>query len=243
MSPGLNLYAVDDEGPALARLQRLIEGLDDCRLLGSSTEPGRALSDCRRLKPDVVLLDVEMPGTDGVAVARQLAALEPAPAIIFVTAFERYAVDAFELAAVDYLVKPLRTERLARALARVRHAGGARLAGEAVFTARLGDRILSIPVDRARLLVAEDKYTTLHYAGGQALIDESLVSIEERLPGQFLRIHRNALVARPHLRALFRDADGHERVDVDDVDCQPEVSRRNLAAVRAALRQRSGVER
>ncbi len=223
---------VDDERPAADRLSRLLEQQAGVQTCGIVTQAAQVEERCRELLPDVVLLDVEMPGLDGVALARRLRKLESSPALIFVTAFEQYAVDAFELAAVDYLVKPVRADRLARALERARNRPidpGAKL------RTRLGDRILSIPVVDVRALVAEDKYTVVHFDKGEALIDDSLVTLEQRFSQQFIRIHRKALVARRYLRGLFRDEQGQERVELEGSECQPPVSRRNLALVRQVL--------
>lgn len=239
MSAGAGLYLVDDEPPALRRLCRLIREVGGYEVLGSSTDPHRAMAECGRLRPSAVLLDVEMPTMDGVAVARRLIDIDPAPAIIFVTAFEHYAVDAFDLAAADYLVKPVRRDRLARALARI-GAHGSAGDDSTMLSARLADQIKNIPVADVRALVAEDKYTCVHFPGGDALIDDSLVSLEERFPGRFLRVHRSALVARRYLRGLSRDVNGRDCVELDAVECRPEVSRRNLPAVRQELKHAAG---
>lgn len=223
---------VDDERPAADRLARLLDQQPSARTCGIVTQAEQVEKRCRELVPDVVLLDVEMPGLDGVALARRLRKLECSPALIFVTAFEQYAVDAFELAAVDYLVKPVRMDRLARALERARNRP---IDPGTTLRTRLGDRILSIPVVDVRALVAEDKYTVVHFDKGEALIDDSLVTLEQRFNQQFIRIHRKALVARRYLRGLFRDEQGQERVELDGSECRPPVSRRNLALVRQVL--------
>ncbi len=232
----LRVLVVDDEVPAVRRLERLLGELDQAQCVGSAGNADQALAACRRLHPDLVLMDVEMPGLDGVEAARRLQNEPHPPAIIFVTAFERYAVDAFDLQALDYLVKPVRRERLARALERAAAARVETDLGSGSLSARLGDRLLAIPVNDIRLLQAEDKYTCVHYLGGEALIEDSLTSLEQRFGDRFVRVHRAALVSRPHLRALFRDPDGHERVEVDDCPIHPEVSRRNLAQVRRLLK-------
>ncbi len=234
MNPGLRVYLVDDEVPAVQRLERLLAEIGGCEVVGSTTRPESAEADCARLLPHVVLLDVEMPGMDGVRLGRKLSALPKSPALVFVTAYEGYALDAFDLAAVDYLVKPVRRERLEQALSRVNPASHAS-EREPSLTARLGERIMTIPVRTIRVLLADEKYTCVHHMGGVALVDDSLVSLEERFPGYFLRVHRNALVARRHLRALARDGKGRDHVEVEGVDCRPEVSRRNLPAVRREL--------
>lgn len=228
----LRVLIVDDERPAADRLVRLLDhqtAVQSCGIVGQAE---RVVACCRELLPDVVLLDVEMPGLDGIEIARALREFEQPPAVVFVTAFEQYAVDAFELAAVDYLVKPVRAERLARALERVRNRP---IDPGTTLRTRLGDRVLTIPVVDIRALVAEDKYTVVHFDEGEALVDDSLVSLEQRFKRHFIRIHRKALVARRYLRGLFRDEQGQERVELDGSECQPPVSRRNLALVRQVL--------
>lgn len=240
MSRGLRVLLVDDEAPARDRLARLLQRCENAELIGQCEDGGDLLALCQTLKPDLLLLDVEMPGQDGLSLARDLRAhynrsSDPAPAIVFVTAFERYAVEAFDVRAADYLVKPVRQERLEAALTRVRDRIS-EIKDEPILVARLAERITRIPLGEIRALIAEDKYVSVHYLGGVALVEDSLVQLEQRFGQQFLRIHRNALVARLFLRALFRDESGSERVEIDDVDVQPEVSRRNLPEVRRVLR-------
>lgn len=231
----LSALIVDDERPAIERLERLLGEHHDVTVCGTLDDSAKVVDACGELSPDVVFLDVEMPGLDGTAIARALRRLPAPPAVVFVTAFERYAVDAFELAAVDYLVKPVRAERLARALERARNRP---MDPRAMLRSRLGDRVLSIPVVDIRALVAEDKYTVVHFDAGEALVDDSLVCLEQRFARQFIRIHRKALVARRYLRGLFRDEHGQERVELDGSDCRPPVSRRNLPRVRQVLEGR-----
>lgn len=229
----LRVFAVDDEPPAVRRLAEMLAACEGVVVTGTETRAAEVIPRCRELRPDLVFLDVEMPGVSGVRLARQLRELEPRPAMVFVTAYEDYAVDAFELAVVDYLVKPVRAERLERALERVRRQLDS---VPQCLAVRLGERLMSIPLDRIRLLQAEDKYTCVHHLDGEALVDDSLVRLEERFGDRFVRIHRNALVSRAHVRGLYRDADGCERLELQDVDLRPEVSRRNRAAVRRLIR-------
>lgn len=235
VSQTLEVFIVDDELPAIRRLERLVNDCGEARVCGHATDPVEAVGRCRELSPDVVVLDVEMPGLDGVSVARRLRQAPRSPAIIFVTAFEQYAVDAFDVAAVDYLVKPVRAERLGKALQRARNRPVGR---EASLQSRLGDRLLTIPVADIRALVAEDKYTMVYFPEGSALVEDSLVSLEERFRGYFLRVHRKALVATRFVRALCRDSQGRDRVEVDGTDYCPPVSRRNLALLRRQLRKK-----
>lgn len=202
-------------------------------VVGCESRSGRVVERCRRLAPDVVLLDVEMPGESGIELARQMRRLDPAPAVIFVTAHEDYAVDAFGLAAVDYLVKPVRPDRLRDALGRV---SAGRSERDSLFLpARVGDRLLRIPLDRVRALTAEDKCTLVHHVEGQAQAEASLKQVEQELGRYFVRVHRNALVSRAHLLALFRDRQGTERVKLEGTELRPEVSRRNRTAVKRVL--------
>ena len=232
MNSPQRILIVDDEPPATRRLERRVAELDGVEVCGLENDPAGVMARCRELKPDVLLLDVEMPGLNGVELARRLRALPEQPAVIFVTAFEQYAVDAFDLDAVDYLVKPVRGERLVRALQRARER---QPDDAATLVSRIGDRTMSVPISEVSALVAEDKYTVVHHAGGMALVEDSLVSLEQRFPDRFIRVHRKALVARTALRGLHRDADGQERVDILGSDYCPPVSRRNLPAVRKLL--------
>jgi len=223
---------VDDELPATRRLERMVAALDGVAVCGFEHDPTQVVTKCRDLGPDVVLLDVEMPGLNGVDIARQLRAMPAAPVVIFVTAFEQYAVEAFDLDAVDYLVKPVRSERLERALERARER---QPDDNATLVSRIGDRTMTVPISDVCALVAEDKYTVVHHAGGMALVEDSLVRLEERFPDRFIRVHRKALVAKASLRGMHRDADGQERVDIKGSKYCPPVSRRNLPAVRKLL--------
>jgi two-component system response regulator AlgR len=236
VSRPLRIVLVDDEAPARDRLARLIEGIEGAELIGQYADGAGLLEGCAASTPDLALLDVEMPGQDGLALAGRLAELPDPPAIVFVTAFERYAVDAFNVQAADYLVKPVRKERLIAALERVRERLAVQMQDEPTLVARLAERITRIPLGEVRALIAEDKYVSVHYIGGVALVEASLIQLEQRFADRFLRVHRNALVARQHLRALFRDSSGAERVEIDDVEVCPEVSRRNLPVVRRVLK-------
>ena len=228
----LRVVVVDDEQPAIDRLIRLMAQAGGAEVCAQLDDPQRVLDACCRLQPDVVFLDIEMPGLNGIQLAQKLATLASAPAIVFVTAFEQYAVEAFEVEAVDYLVKPVRPDRLAQALERARNRP---VGSDATISTRLGDRVQAIPVAGIRALVSEDKYTVVHFEGGQALLDDSLVSLEQRLGPLFVRTHRKALVARRYLRGLYQDEHGQDRVELVGVSCHPPVSRRNLARIRELL--------
>lgn len=228
---------VDDEPPAVERLSAMVAGFDRFEVAGCESRSGRVLERCRELGPDAVLLDVEMPGVDGLQLAAELLEVPAAPAVIFVTAHERYAVEAFGVAAVDYLVKPVRPIRLRQALERVTTARGERSPG---LAARIGDRLIRIPLDEIRAFTAEDKCTVVHALRTRALSDQPLKAIEREYGERFVRIHRKALASRHHIRALFTDRSDVARVTIDGIELEPEVSRRNQKTVKNLLTETPG---
>jgi len=175
---------------------------------------------------------VEMPGINGLELASQMLHLEQVPAIIFVTAHDHYAVDAFDVEAADYVVKPVRQSRLRQALDRIKFS---RDGDRPWLAARIGERLVRIALDRVRAFTTEDKCTVVHSVDAQARIDEPLISIEAQLGDRFVRVHRNALVSRNHLRAFFTDRCDVARVQIEGIELNPEVSRRNQTAIKKML--------
>jgi two-component system response regulator AlgR len=231
----LKLLIVDDEMPARSRLRRLLAEQAGCAVSGEAGSGEEALHLVDRLQPDVLLLDISMPGLDGLGLARKLKAREVAPAIIFCTAFEEHALSAFEFDAVDYLVKPVNRERLGAALDRARRFLGMERP-EAFLAATLGGSTELLDLGDVSCLVAEDKYTTVYLPGRTMMINHSLTEIEQAHPGRFIRVHRSALVARDRVRGLEREAGGMF-VLVEDCPLRPVVSRRQLPAVRRLLKE------
>jgi two-component system response regulator AlgR len=213
----LKVLIVDDEPPARARLAQL---LSDCAphvplaVTGEADGGFRALEAVEKMGPDVVLLDIHMPDMEGIEVARHLAARERPPAVIFVTAFDEHALQAFEVQALDYLLKPVRAERLATALGRVKPLAPhepkleevARTLGSARthLTVSERGRMILVPVDDIVFLRAELKYVTIRTTGREHLTEESLTSLESEFGERFVRIHRNALVARKSIHGFQR---------------------------------------
>jgi len=228
----IRVLIVDDEPPAIERLAAMVAVFSDCELAGCESRSDRVLERCRQLRPDAVLLDVEMPGVNGLELASKMLRLDRAPAIIFVTAHDRYAVNAFDVEAVDYVVKPVRQSRLRQALDRV---VSVRAGAQAWVAARIGERLVRIALDEVRAFTAEDKCTLVHALDAQAVVDEPLISIETEFGDRFVRVHRNALVSRYHLRALFTDRADVVRVEIEGIDLKPEVSRRNQKVIRKFL--------
>ncbi len=244
----LKVLLVDDE--ALARM-RLRDLLADCNepateLVGEAAHAQQALELLGHMGCDVVLLDIHMPGMDGLRLAQTIKALPHPPAVVFVTAHAEHAVQAFDLEALDYLTKPVRRDRLQQALEKVQRWHAARqVAGtEAADHLLIQDRgrVERVPVTDVVYLKAELKYVTVRTRERSHIYDGSLSDLETRYPERFVRVHRNALVARPCLRALERhhgggtDADGWE-VALHGVDERLAVSRRQLASLREVLQQ------
>jgi len=236
----MRLLVADDEAPARDRLRRLLTELGH-EVVAEAADGVHALALCRSRPVDVALLDIRMPGMNGLACAAALAELPEAPAVIFVTAHGEHALAAFEAHAVDYLLKPVRGDRLARALSRAKTLSRAQLAALAeprphlVATYRGG--VQRIPIDEVLYLRAEQKYVLARHAGGEALLEESLRALEERFGDRFVRVHRNALVARDAVTGLAKDGTGTCFVRLRGIPDQLEVSRRHLPEIRAWVRE------
>lgn len=232
----MRILIADDEPLARSRLAALLRDCDDAEVVASVADGEAALAACAQYLPDLVLLDIAMPGLDGVGVARRLATLPQPPQLVFCTAYEQHALTAYELRAADYLLKPVRLERLREALARTRALSRRRAPAPATLLAQVRGAPLRIPLADIVFLTADDKYVTVHRASDELLVEQSLRAIEETYPEHFVRIHRACLVSAARLLGLQRDADGTTRALLAGSDATPEVSRRNLAAVRRVLR-------
>ncbi|MQP77323.1 response regulator [Stenotrophomonas sp. MYb238] len=238
----MKVLIADDEPLARERLRVLLCAHGDVSVVAESADGRSTLEACERERPDVVLLDIAMPGVDGLDVARHLARFEPRPAVVFCTAYDSHALSAFEAAAIDYLMKPVRGERLAAALERARtflagRVGAAAPAapGRRVLCARLRGNLRLIPLEDVFYLQAEEKYVVVHHVHGEDLIEESLRSLEEEFGARFVRIHRNCLVSRQRLQELRRTAAGQVQAVLRGVAQPLEVSRRCVAALKAEL--------
>ncbi|WP_303903071.1 LytR/AlgR family response regulator transcription factor [Thiohalomonas denitrificans] len=230
----MKVLIVDDEAPARSRLRRLLEGLD-AEVIGEAADGEAALKAAAEGRPDVVLLDIRMPGVDGLDAAHRMAELDSPPAVIFTTAFEQHALEAFNLEAIDYLLKPVRRERLERALARVVQ----RLPGETEkpdslrIQQRGGVRLL--PLAAIIYFQADSKYVTVYYeGGGEALLEQSLRILAQQFGEGLVRIHRNALVVRERLLGMERVGGGYRAILAGTAE-RPEISRRHASEVKALL--------
>jgi two-component system response regulator AlgR len=235
---------VDDEPLARLRLRSLIEALQPplAQVVAEAADADSALARLGQPEPvDLLLLDIRMPGRSGLQLAEALQALAAPPAVVFITAHGEHALKAFELEAMDYLTKPVRRERLLAALQRVhqRLRPPEPMPSTPMLVVQDRGRVLRLPIAEVLYLKAELKYVTLRTAGQSYVLDDALSDLEKRLGDRFIRVHRNALVARHAVRALERcdDARNDEAwmVRVAPSDERLAVSRRQLAAVRAAL--------
>lgn len=240
----MKILIVDDEQLARERLQRHLQELDaDLELI--EAENGLvALEQSQKHNPDIVLLDIRMPGMDGIETANQLSELETPPAIIFVTAYDEYALEAFDSQAIAYLLKPVRKEKLAKALQSAKRLNRVQLQNihhenskpeKQHLSVRIHSGVRQIDLDDIFYFQAEQKYVTVKYREGEVLIEESLKSLENRFGELFIRIHRNALVAKQQLKAIRKDQQGHYLTELKDIDDKIEVSRRHVADVRKFL--------
>jgi two-component system response regulator AlgR len=238
-----SVLIVDDEPPARARLRQLLEDIGGWLVAGEAAHGREALELCERLDPDVVLLDIRMPGMDGIEVARHLTALEHPPAVIFTTAYSDYALQAFDAQAIGYVVKPVRRERLERALgqaARLTRRGMDALAATGAgrrshICVRKARGLRLVPIGDIVCFQAEQKYVTLVLADGEEITDETLKDLETEFAGDFIRIHRNTLVALRCLDRIDTDEQGRSFAWLKERDTPLPISRRLVGEVRRRL--------
>jgi len=247
----LRVLIVDDESPARERLREL---LDDCRAEVAHIVVGEAANGLEGTEflsanaADVALVDIHMPGMSGIEFARHIQVLETPPAVVFVTAHDQYAVEAFELNAVDYLLKPIRASRLAAALKKA--AAGVRITTEVLerldphprrfFSAGERGRVTLVPVADVVFVKAGLKYVSLHTREREYLVEESLTRLEQEFAALFVRIHRNCLIARRAVRGFERmageESDAGWAVVLEGCEEKLPVSRRQWAQVKALLK-------
>jgi len=246
----LKILIVDDEQPARERLRQLVDDSGLHEVVAEAANGEQALAMASQFNPDVVLLDIRMPGVDGIETAHHLNAMETPPAVIFTTAYDEYAIDAFDARAIGYVLKPVRRERLERAL---QHA--ARITGQMLkqltqetnlksrrqhICTREHGELRLIPISDIRYFNADQKYVTVHHSDGESLIDDALKALEEEFADEFVRIHRSVLVALQQIERLEKTADGKTQVVLRDelagADEALTISRRHVADVRRRLK-------
>ena len=235
----MRVLIVDDEPLARSRLSRLLAQIPGYQLVAEAENGAQALQLCTDLTPDLVFLDIEMPGADGLSVAADLARIQPPPAVIFVTAHPQHALAAYQVAPADYLLKPIGLAQLQLCLERLGVSTRVHLEKQKLQAPRLSFRVgleqRSILLSELFYLQADDKYVRLVYQGGEALTETSLKQLQEKYPQQLVRIHRNTLVLAERICGISRSADGQHLLLLRDCPVQPEISRRELAQIRLLL--------
>jgi two-component system response regulator AlgR len=241
----MNVLIVDDEHLARQRLRKMLSATSEHQIIGEAETGEDALRKTQASNPDVVLMDIRMPGMDGIEAASYINRMNKPPAIIFTTAFSDHALNAFETHAIDYLLKPIKQSRLEAAL------DAAKRMNKAQFSQLREDKSVGtrqkicvknrgalelIPVEEIIYFKADQKYVTLRTADQEYLIEESLKTLEKEFSRQFIRIHRNALVAQHLLHGLTKNNKDHSCISFNDIDDLLEVSRRHLPFIRKTIK-------
>jgi two-component system, LytTR family, response regulator AlgR len=241
----MKVLIVDDEKPARDRLARMVGALAAFEIVGEAGNGNEALQKAESLDPDIVLMDIRMPEMDGIQAARHLSHLSRPPAVIFTTAFADHALEAFETHAVDYLLKPVRKERLAAALEATAKPNRAQsLQNNVVLSelevrqhicARVRGNLVLIPVEEVFYFQADQKYVTVRHSEGEVLIEDPLKKLEKEFSERFCRIHRNALVSLDKICGMKTENDS-QQVIFKDIEDTLEVSRRHLPGIRKIIK-------
>ncbi len=241
----MKVLIVDDEKPARDRLRRLLGAMPEYKIVAEARNGNEAIELARQYEPDIALMDIRMPGMDGLESARRITNNERPPAIIFTTAFSDHALEAFESHAVDYLLKPVKVEKLQESLAACSRLNRAhvhdrldQVSQEEVrkhICARVRGNLVLIPLEDIYYFQAEQKYVTVRHIDGEVLIEEPLKKLEQEFAEHFHRIHRNALVRLDKIAGMKNNPDGHQ-VFFNEIDDKLEISRRHLPGVRKVLK-------
>ncbi len=241
----MDVIVVDDEPLARDRLARMVSKMEDCQVVAQAENVEQALAAVAEFDPDVVLLDVRMPEEDGISAAKKITEMEDPPAVIFCTAYDEYALDAFSTAAVGYLLKPVKQEDLEEALLKTQKLNKMQLAALAEREAPTNQRkhisaktrrgVELIPLDNVRFFIADHKYVTVYHTEGETLIDDTLKELETEFANLFVRIHRNALVSINAIEGMERNPQGQYRVRLKNIEEKPIVSRRHVSRLRELL--------
>lgn len=248
----IRVLICDDEPLARDRLRRMLEKIPETVCVGEADNGEELLEQIPQLRPDLILLDIRMPGMDGLQAAARLSESDNPPAIVFCTAYDEHAIAAFRVNAIDYLLKPVRLEDLEKALHKASRINKAQMAavrremGDEVaedqdgkkvreyISARSRRGIELIPVGDVRYFLADQKYVTVRHSQGETLLDETLKDLEDEFGDRFIRVHRNALVALAYVEGLEQRNNQHQ-LKLQGVDERLTVSRRHASAIKRIL--------
>ncbi|WP_439136240.1 LytR/AlgR family response regulator transcription factor [Pseudomaricurvus sp.] len=245
----MDIIIVDDEPLARDRLQRMLSDEANYCVVAQAANADEAMEAVYRLDPDLVLLDIHMPGESGLQAAKQLTALDDPPAVIFCTAYDQHALDAFAVNAQDYLLKPVRKDKLMDALSKAQRlnrmqrqnmaaspqSGERTNSGRAHISTRTRRGVELIAVEKVFFFAADQKYVTVYHQGGETLIDDTLKELEQEFGDRFVRIHRNALVPLARVEAMEKNSAGQFELRLKGTDLRPAVSRRHAGHLRDLL--------
>ena len=240
----MRVLVVDDEKLARDRLIRMVGTIPEYEVVGEACDGGEAVAKSMALEPDIVLLDIRMPGMDGMEAGGKISGLPSPPAVVFCTAFGEHALDAFEVNAAGYLLKPVRRDSLVDTLGKIGRVNKVQMRSVGAeededkrharthISAKTRRGIELIPLTEVRFFQADHKYVTVRHEGGEVLIDDTLRDLEDEFGDRVVRIHRNALIMTDHLDGLERDARGHYQVRMRGVQERLDVSRRHVSGLR-----------
>jgi two-component system response regulator AlgR len=244
----MRVLIVDDEKLARDRLRELLTDIGGYTVIGEAMSGAEAVEKAAELNPDVLLMDIRMPGMDGLEAAMHLMGMEHPPSVIFTTAYDQHALDAFDVNAVDYLLKPIRKDRLANALTKARkltvrqiqelNQTRKEMPTRTHISVHLRGNIRLVPVPDIIYFLADSKYVVIRTATEEHLIEDSLVNLEKEFGERFLRVHRNALVATQFIKGIEKNPAGTWQVNLRGVEKKLDVSRRHTASVRRWARNR-----
>ena len=247
MSTIMDVLIVDDESLARERLVRMVSRIKECEVVAEAADGVAAFKEVEAREPDVVLMDISMPGENGLSVAKRIANLEDPPAVVFCTAYDQHAIEAFEAQAVGYLLKPVKQEQLEQVLQNARKLNKAQLQvldsitkndhpnARKHISAKTRRGLELIPIDDVFFFLADQKYVTVYHRGGETLIDDTLKELEHEYELTFMRIHRNALVSRAHVEGIERASEGHYAMRLKESEHRPIISRRHVSKIRNLL--------
>lgn len=245
----MKVLVCDDEPLARDRLKRIIADMESYEVVGEAENGAAAIELVNEHDPDIVLLDVRMPGMDGIEAAHHLSGKDEPPAIIFCTAYDEYALEAFKVDAIGYLMKPVRAKDLEEALNKAKRLNKSQIQSlnqaaqeqasrrRSHISAKTHKGIELVALEDVRYFRADQKYVSVRHSQGELLVDETLKNLEEELGDQFVRIHRNSLVSVKYLDGMELNTPGHYQVKLKGMDDKLVVSRRHIAALRKIMQK------